>query len=160
MLYLEVTTENAKETKTLGRKIANNLVSNKQHIGNKATVLALTGDLGSGKTTFVQGLVKGLGIKQRIVSPTFIIMRTYRINLKPQTLNFKTLHHIDLYRLEDKIEAELKNLGIEEIFSDQGNLVVIEWAEKMKDFLPADTIWIKFGNIGEDQRKIVYELKS
>jgi len=131
-----------KDTKLLGKKIAEGI--------KEGTVVALTGNLGSGKTTFVQGMAKGLGIKQRIISPTFIIMRKYEIK-KGQLRSF---YHVDLYRLEGNIKSELLNLGIADIMKSGSFLVVIEWAEKAKDFLPEKTIWIDFETIKDNERKI------
>jgi len=148
---MEVHTKSAKETKELGKNILSKL-SSKQ----KPLVLALSGELGSGKTTFVQGLAEGLGIKQRIVSPTFIIMRQYSIpRFKDHDSQISDLYHIDLYRLEENIDGEMKNLGMDEIFSDSENIVIIEWAEKGKNTVPKDAIWVKFENLGGDKRKIV-----
>jgi len=123
----------------LGEKIAVDLA-----ISHQPLVIALTGNLGSGKTTFVQGFAKGLGIKQRIISPTFILMRKYGENF----------YHVDLYRLEGNIESEVRNLGIEDIWKDPKNIVVIEWAEKIKKMIPKSAQWIKFENLGKDERKI------
>ena len=131
---MEVLTKSAAETKKLGAKIATEL---------KAQIYALSGDLGSGKTTFVQGFAQGLGITSKIISPTFILMRKYQ--------NF---YHVDLYRLEDDIESEVRNLGLTDIWGKPGNVVIIEWAEKIKDMIPKEAMWIKFKNIGEDKRKI------
>ncbi len=136
---MEILTKSAKETKALGKKIAANLKG--------GAILALTGELGSGKTTFAQGLAKGLGIKQRIISPTFILVRKY-------DLGFKNFYHIDFYRLETGIEKEVRNLGIEEIWDDPRNIVVIEWAEKIKKMIPKNATWIEFKNLGENERKI------
>ncbi len=107
--------------------------------------IALTGDLGAGKTTFVQGFAKALGIKEKIISPTFVLIRQHQI---PKTQ--KILYHIDLYRLED-----FTGLGLEEIIHNPDNLILIEWAEKAKHLLPKNTIWISFENISEKIRKIV-----
>ena len=123
----------------MGEKIAVDLA-----ISHQPLVIALTGNLGSGKTTFVQGFAKGLGIKQRIISPTFILMRKYGENF----------YHVDLYRLEGNIESEVRNLGIEDIWKDPKNIVVIEWAEKIKKMIPKSAQWIKFENLGKDERKI------
>ncbi len=139
---MEVITKSAQETKDLGKKLAADLKGGE--------LLALTGELGSGKTTFVQGLAKGLGIKQRAISPTFILMRSY----KCQVSGVKNFYHIDLYRLENNVEREVRNLGIEEIWDNPKNIVVIEWAEKIKNILPKNKIWIEFENLGEDKRKI------
>jgi tRNA threonylcarbamoyladenosine biosynthesis protein TsaE len=160
-------TTSAKETKRLGRKIAVDVVKttkDRAHSAKGSVIFALTGELGSGKTTFVQGFAKGLGIKQRIISPTFIIMRNYRIKLKAQSSKLKTetkylkytnFYHVDLYRLEDNFEQEIANLGLKEIWSDPKNVVAIEWAEKIKDMIPKSAHWIKFKNLGGDKRRIV-----
>ena len=120
----------------MGEKIAAGLTGGE--------ILALTGELGSGKTTFVQGLAKGLGIKARVISPTYILIRKYG----------KSFYHIDLYRLEGEVEKEMKNLGIEEIWDNPENVVVIEWAEKVSQAIPKKAIWIEFENLGAKRRKI------
>ncbi len=136
---MEKTTKSAQETKELGKELAACLKGGE--------TLALVGDLGAGKTTFVQGLAQGLGIKNRIISPTFILMRNYQ--------GKKNLYHIDLYRLEENVKNEVKNLGIEEIWDKPQNIVVIEWAEKLpKSFYPPNTTWIEFENVGEEERRI------
>jgi tRNA threonylcarbamoyladenosine biosynthesis protein TsaE len=104
--------------------------------------------LGSGKTTFVQGLAEGLGIKQRIISPTFIIMRSYESGSK----NF---YHVDLYRIES--EQDVEGLGLLEFMNDPQNIVVIEWPEKIKNLLPSMRIDIIFNYIDEERREIVFE---
>lgn len=147
---MEFVTKNAEETKKLGREMAVDLMVNGQR--SMAKVLALTGELGSGKTTFVQGLAEGLGIKNNIISPTFILMRSYPINHQPSTISH--FFHLDLYRLEENIEREVKSLGIEEIWKDPENIVVIEWAEKIENLLPKETRWIKFQTVGENERQI------
>ncbi len=136
---METITKSAQETKDLGKKTAADLKGGE--------TLALTGDLGSGKTTFIQGLAKGLGIEGRIISPTFILMRKYIAS----KIDF---YHIDFYRLEDDLENEIRNLGIDDIWGKEDNIVAIEWAEKIKNSLPQGVIWLKFENIGEDKRKI------
>ena len=133
-----------------------------------ALVIGLEGDLGGGKTTFVQGFAKGLGIKEKILSPTFVILRRFRIPKKfqvsrfpPATLErsdggrgrFHEFYHIDCYRIEKP--QELLDLGFKEIVSDPKNILIIEWAEKVKKILPKDTITLKFEFINEKTRKIV-----
>jgi len=114
-------------------------------------VIALTGELGSGKTTFVQGLAKGLGIKARIISPTFMLIRKYEIRytryerrIADDVLRFASFYHIDLYRLEENVESEVRNLGVEEIWNNPENIVAIEWAEKIEKMIPKSAKWIKF----------------
>ena len=110
-------------------------------------ILALSGELGAGKTTFVQGFAKGLGIKDKIISPTFVLMRHHKI---PKTK--RTLHHIDLYRIEDP--SSILNIGLEEIISNPQNIVVVEWAEKAKSILPENITEIIIENTGKSSRKI------
>lgn len=129
------------ETKKIAQELSQNPKSN---------IFALTGELGAGKTTFTQGFAKGLGIKEKIISPTFVIHRIHKI---PNSS--KKLHHIDLYRLEDTVD--IKHIGLEDLFSNSQNIVLIEWAEKIKDFLPENTIWISFKSICEGQREINFE---
>lgn len=113
-----------------------------------ALVLALQGELGAGKTTFIQGLAQALGIKEKILSPTFVLMKRFTI----YDLRFTNLYHIDAYRLSGA--SDVKDLGLEEILKDKNNLVVIEWAERVKEILPKDTVWLEFEHGGEDNRKI------
>jgi tRNA threonylcarbamoyladenosine biosynthesis protein TsaE len=112
---------------------------------NPGDFLAFYGDLGSGKTTFIQGLAKGLGIKRRIISPTFIIVRSYEINKG----NF---YHIDLYRTQTK--EDLLGLGIDQIIEDDNSIVAVEWAEKMGNLLPDKRIELHFKYIDENKREI------
>lgn len=133
---METITKSASETQKLGQEVGASLKGGE--------VLALEGDLGSGKTTFIQGLAKVLGI-DRIISPTFILMRSY-----PKA----RLYHLDLYRLEKNIEAEFNNLGVKEFLGKAPNIVVLEWAEKVKELLPQNTIWIKFEVVDDNSRKI------
>ena len=135
---MEVITESPNETKALGRKFAAELKGGR--------TLALTGDLGSGKTTFVQGLAEGLGFAGRIISPTFILMRKY-----------PGFYHVDLYRFEENVAQEVENIGLTDIWGKDKNIVVIEWAEKIKDLIPAKANWIKFEDMGEDKRRITIE---
>lgn len=134
------TTSSSEETQKLGQTLAQNY--------QKGAILALFGPLGSGKTTFVQGLAQGLGITDRLISPTFILMRQYSI---PGNIKGK-LFHLDLYRLNNT--TQIKELGLEEIFSNPNNLVIIEWAEKLKDLQPNNTTEIHFKNTGKNSRKI------
>lgn len=111
-------------------------------------ILCLYGDLGYGKTTFIQGLARGLGVSGRIISPTFIIMRTYRI--KNQELRIKNIFHIDLYRMNN--EQEISDLGLFDILGNPENIVAIEWPEKMGGLLPMRRIDVRLEYV-EDQRR-------
>lgn len=111
--------------------------------GRHAKVLALIGDLGSGKTAFVQGFIKALGIKTHIPSPTFVIYRKYRIvtcDMRQATC-FKNIYHFDLYRIQKP--KEIIDLGFKKILKNPENIVLIEWPEQILKFLPKNTIWVK-----------------
>jgi len=130
----------------LGEKIGRDL--------KPPVIIALYGELGSGKTTFIQGLAKGLGIKKRITSPTFVFVKKYK-NLpsaEPCFSNQPNFYHIDLYRIEET--KEVKSLGLEEIFSEPKAVVAIEWAEKIKEILPKNRIDIWFNYLNQNKRKI------
>jgi tRNA threonylcarbamoyladenosine biosynthesis protein TsaE len=142
---MEFITYTAQETQKLAAKLIGDLTRRKT---KGAAVLALQGELGAGKTTFVQGLAKALKIKERVLSPTFVIMKRFKI----YDLRFMNLHHIDCYRIKNS--KELMQLGFKEIIKEPKNLVVIEWAEKVKKILPKEAVWIKFEQAGEDERKI------
>jgi tRNA threonylcarbamoyladenosine biosynthesis protein TsaE len=118
-------------------KVAKDLLKKVSNLKNeKATVVALRGDLGSGKTTFTQELAKVLGVKKNIISPTFVIMKSYDIKSK----KFEKLIHIDAYRLEKS--EELTKLGWGEVVNDPKNLIILEWPEKVPECIPKNTIFI------------------
>ena len=106
--------------------------------GRKATVVALQGELGSGKTAFAKALGKMMGIDEHIVSPTFVIMKSYEIDWK----GFKKLIHIDAYRLES--ESELLSLGWNKLVANPEHLILIEWPERVESILPKDSRRIFF----------------
>jgi len=113
-----------------------------------ATVVGLSGDLGSGKTTFVQGVAHALGITQRVTSPTFVILKRY----KTTDDKFTTLIHIDAYRLEES--AELISLGWEEILKEKDTLVLIEWPENVKSVVPDDARGFTFTYVDTQIRNV------
>ena len=157
-------TNSASETEKLGENLALKV--------KNGGLTALYGELGSGKTTFVKGLARGLGIKKRIVSPTFIFIRQYEI-LRSEKARTKETHrecaehspgvgelasarffyHIDLYRINKAEDA--RGLGLEEILSDSKNIVVIEWAARIKKLLPKKRIDIHFKYLDENKREVL-----
>ena len=143
---MDYLTENYKETQDLGRTLADELKPQK-----KALVFGLKGDLGAGKTTFIQGFAKGLGIKNKITSPTFVIMNRFDIKKG----KFRSFYHFDCYRIEKA--KEMVNLGFEEIISNPKNIVCLEWPEKIKKMLPKDVIYINFKNVSEDKREMIID---
>lgn len=135
----EYITSSSAQTKKLGKKLAEEIL--KQKPEKKAFVIGLAGELGSGKTTFLQGFAKGLGIKEKILSPTFVIIK-----------RFNKFYHIDCYRI--KKPKELLDLGFKEIISNPKNIIAVEWADKIKKILPQNTLWLNFEFINEKKRKI------
>lgn len=115
------------------------------------TVLALSGDLGSGKTTFTQFLAKELGVKDQLTSPTFVIEKKYQCGSGQE---FKNLIHLDCYRLNDS--SELLRLDWLEIINKPENLIVIEWPERVADLLPPDTLKLSFYFINENERRVEF----
>jgi tRNA threonylcarbamoyladenosine biosynthesis protein TsaE len=138
--------KNSQETKMFAESLAQNLINTRKN--KQAIILGLTGDLGSGKTTFTQGLIKGLKIKKRILSPTFVILKRF---CPPQSSGLKNVYHIDAYRIKKK---DLLDLGWNKILNEH-SVVIIEWAERVGSVLPQDTIWINFEHgRTENERKI------
>ncbi len=138
------------------RNVTAALALNRQN--TKAVVLALVGDLGSGKTTFVQHMAKQMGIEDSVQSPTYVLMKKYKLpeGLNPmgQPRRFKTFIHIDAYRLEDPKEFE--TLKPEEFLNDPTTIVVIEWPERVQGVLPTPDVVLKFSAEGprDDERMI------
>ena len=116
--------------------------------GPEAVVVALDGDLGSGKTTFSQFVGEALGVRDAIQSPTFLIEKIYELYKQP----WQHLVHIDAYRLERP--EELLALGWRDIISKRENLILVEWAEKVKNILPENAIHIVFTHVEENTRQI------
>lgn len=117
-------------------------------------IIALQGNLGAGKTTFVQGFARGLGIKRRMMSPTFIIMRRFKI---PRNKRFKNLYHIDAYRIK-KIDS-LEAIGLEEVLADPTAIVLIEWPEKIDKALLKKAIWITFEHGKREHERVISLIK-
>lgn len=152
----EFITSSAKETEKLGKEFAHYWLTFKIQ-NSKPIIISLEGELGGGKTTFVKGLAKGLGIKEKIKSPTFVIMRKHKLttNNKQQTAKsckFKYFYHLDCYRLEKP--EEILELGFQEILKNPQNIVAIEWGDRIKKILPKNYIKIKFEYLDKDKRKI------
>lgn len=134
-----IISKSAEETKKIGKNLAKKILASK--IAEKAVIIALEGNLGSGKTTFLQGLAKGLRIKDKILSPTFIIFKKFPIpnssvskNRRPSIFRDRDFYHIDCYRIKN--QSEILELGFKKIISEPKNIVAIEWPEKIKKIIP------------------------
>jgi len=154
---VEILSKSEAQTKKVAKLLAEEIFSpTSRRTKNQAWVIGLEGELGSGKTRFIQGFAKKLGIRQRLTSPTFVLLKKYRIPKKKVT-SYKLrvtsyLFHIDCYRLNKP--KELLDLDFKEIISNPQNIVLIEWAEKVHSILPRDTIWVRFKIVSKKERRI------
>jgi len=134
---MEALTRSPEDTQQLGRQLAQRL--------RAGDVLALTGEIGSGKTTFVRGLAEGLGVPlSSVASPSFVLVRVYRGRIP--------LYHADLFRLEGLPEAV--NVGLEEYYDRQG-ITVIEWANRVPGVLPEEYLEIRFEVVDPKTRRLL-----
>jgi tRNA threonylcarbamoyladenosine biosynthesis protein TsaE len=131
----EVITDSEEKTKKLAESYIKKL-----RVGD---VIALSGSLGSGKTTFIKGVAKGLNVKEFVKSPTFNLLHIYHGKLP--------LYHFDFYRLEEK---DCEELGFDEYFDKPDGITVVEWADKIKKELPDNAKWVKMSYVSEKKRKI------
>ena len=136
-MKIKFLSQSPKQTKKIAKILALELLKTKLKL-RTGLVIGLIGQLGSGKTTFIQGFIKGLGIKRRITSPTFVLIKNYEVRIK----NYKKAYHIDCYRISGP--KELLKLGFKEIIRSPKTIILIEWAEKIRKILPKNTIWVEF----------------
>ena len=126
------------ETRALGEKLGVKL--------QPGAVIACIGELGAGKTCFLQGLARGLGVSSAVTSPTFVLVNQYRGRLP--------VFHLDAYRTEAL--TEVLELGLEEMMHGDG-VTVIEWADKILQLLPPGTVTVRIRGLGDDPRSIEVE---
>lgn len=137
-IKMQIITKSSSETQKIGMLIGERI--------QPPDILALIGDLGSGKTTFVQGIAKALGISTSVNSPSFLIIKEYKGKYK--------LIHADVYRLKEPI-IELENIGFYEYLNND-YIIVIEWADRIKDLLPNEYLEVLFEHKSENERKISF----
>jgi tRNA threonylcarbamoyladenosine biosynthesis protein TsaE len=131
----EIVSESAETTEAAGERLGRTL--------GRGAVVALTGELGAGKTCFVQGLVRGLGAAIRATSPTFVLVNEYAGRVP--------IHHVDAYRTDSM--TELMDLGLLELMGGEG-VTLIEWADKLAPLLPPDAIHVHIAGVGDEPRTI------
>lgn len=145
-MAMKVVIADLKKTEKITKELAKKVLKQKSASRRKkAAVIGLEGELGSGKTTFAQFFAKALGIKRKIQSPTFVIIKKYKIKNK-------TFIHIDAYRI--KKPKEILELEWKELITNPKNIVLIEWADKIKKILPKNYFKIKLEILDEKTRKI------
>lgn len=127
--------KNTRETEAFGKELA--------AMAKPGTVIALVGDLGTGKTTLTKAIAQGLGVKEEVTSPTFTIVQEYKSGRLP-------LYHFDVYRINDT--EEMYELGYEEYFYGDG-LCVVEWADQIEELLPEDAlrVYLEYGASSEER---------
>ena len=135
-------TDSGEQLKSLAQKYVHALSPR-----SRATIVALSGELGAGKTTFVQGVAATLGIRETVASPTFVIEKVYELGGQ----KWERLIHIDAYRLKSAHELEV--LGWKEITADSANLILLEWPERVPELIPRDALRV-FIDIENDGRII------
>jgi len=143
---MEIVTKSAKITREKGALLGKAVLFKKGPI-----FIALEGDLGGGKTTFIQGFARGLGVKEEVTSPTFLIYKKYKTKGK------KFFYHFDAYRVESE---DFFSLGFEEIAKDKKNIIAIEWSQRIKEIIPKEAVKIKFSFISSQERKLIIEGRS
>jgi len=136
----KITTNSDQQTHDYGHDFAGKLKGGE--------ILALQGELGSGKTVFAKGLAQGLGVKQTVNSPTFVLMKVY----PAQSGNIRNLCHIDAYRLSEG--RELISIGAGDYLGNQATVSLIEWPERITDYSLAYTYWLAFKHLDEHTRQI------
>jgi tRNA threonylcarbamoyladenosine biosynthesis protein TsaE len=135
---IEITSASPQETEAAGERLG--------HALGPGAVVALTGELGAGKTCFIRGLARGLGVEATATSPTFVLINEYRGRL--------LVHHVDLYRIESLTEA--MELGLLELMGG-GEITVIEWADKLGPLLPTAAVRVTIEGLGDEPRRIIIE---
>ncbi len=157
-----IITKSAEETQEVARLFAR-AVADELAPREKTVIIALDGALGAGKTTFAQGFAEGLGVKERVKSPTFVLLRKYDLHKhklkaksqKSKVKGYQYFYHADCYRLND--EKDIDAIGLREIMADPENIVLIEWARRIAKALPKkNIIRVTFKYINERTRKISF----
>lgn len=158
---MQYETKSAMETKKIAKVFAGELLKTKP--GKSAFVVVFKGDLGAGKTTFIQGLMKGLGVMGKIMSPTFTLLRSYSLpaslssrKRESVTATFKKIHHFDCYRIHKA--SEIKELGFKELIKDPQNIILVEWPERIKELLPRKKVAVSL-DYGEKLAERTLEIK-
>ncbi len=146
---MELTARTGEEMQSRAADFARTLQSR-----SGARVVTLSGELGAGKTTFAQGIARALGVTESVQSPTFVLEKVYALEAQ----SFQKLIHIDAYRL--KGGDELRAIGWDELLADSGNLILIEWPERVPGCIPTDAIRIRFDIDGDGRRITIDGQKS
>ncbi len=151
-MKISLISQNVKETHLCGAILAQALEEGEIVKNKGAAIVSLEGNLGSGKTEFVKGMGQALKIKKKILSPTFLLLKSYPFK-GSRFLNF---YHLDCYRV---LAKNMMSLGLEDIFKDKQSIVVIEWGDLLKNVLKSNIIRIKFKVLNKKERLIEFVIK-
>ena len=137
-----IITQSSKETFNLGKNLGQRFKGGE--------IIALIGELGAGKTVFTKGLAQGLGVKVNVISPTFTILKLYKIKSNVKKINY--LCHIDAYRASS---SDIKAIGAFDYIGRPDTITVIEWADRIHAILPKNIVSVKITHLEEDKRKVL-----
>ncbi len=143
MIMKKFITKDAEETRALGVKLALTFKGGE--------IICLRGELGAGKTTFAQGVLRALGVRGPYTSPTFVVIKQYKIDNNKSRI--RNVYHLDTYRVEME---DVLALSWDELVADKDNVIIIEWPDKMKKIIPDEALWIDFKWLDENKREIVF----
>lgn len=146
---MQFESDSDKSTKEFAKKLIDKKIEKEE----KPIILALKGDLGAGKTTFIKGLAEALNVDVHVTSPTFLLIQKYSLDKKV----FSNLFHIDAYRIEDP--EEIINLEFKDIINNKENIVVVEWADKIKPIIPDNATWLEFKH-GKNKNERIINIKN
>ncbi len=135
----------SKETRSIARLLASETIKCK---GKRALIIALRGNLGSGKTVFAKGFLRALGVKVPATSPTFTLIKRYRL---PRSK--RTVFHVDAYRIESP--KELGPLNFRKLLHDPRNVVLVEWPERIAGALPEKKLTVRFAHGKKSNERII-----
>lgn len=136
-----------RQTRTIAARLAKKIAGVKGPV-----IITLKGELGSGKTTFIQGFVKALGVRAKVKSPTFLLVRHYELSGGGDRKT-KNVYHVDCYRVAKW--QELRSLDIQDILKDENSVVLIEWPERISKILPKKKISVSLHHKGATAREII-----
>jgi tRNA threonylcarbamoyladenosine biosynthesis protein TsaE len=150
------TSKSAKETQGIGKDLAVFVCAQKKRRGEGALVIDLIGDLGAGKTNFTKGIARGLGVKELITSPTFVIQKKYEITGEAAwEAGYRNFFHVDAYRLRGQKDAEA--IGLSSIILNPSNIIVVEWGKNTGGVIQKCAIAVKLEISGKKSREITIE---
>jgi tRNA threonylcarbamoyladenosine biosynthesis protein TsaE len=150
MEKLEFLSKSSRQTKKIAGSLAKELKKFSPLKKNKATIVGILGDLGAGKTTFVQGFAVALGVRERITSPTFVIMKKFPVH--DHKIKNSFFYHFDFYRLNSA--KDLKEIDFKKIAADPRNLIIVEWPDRIKNFNKNISIKINIDHGKKNERTI------